>query len=255
MGRDGFVLPGLAAVFVCCLLVNLAGCKKSIEPSTKLLTWKTLDGFTQVGTLRKPKGDNPPAILLLHMLNGRRADWEYFADRARDKGYMTLAYDLRGHGDSVARNDQTRTHHGFKGKDWASAVLDIGLAKQRLLEQGADPDNLFIVGASIGANLAVLYATGDSDIQAVILLSPAIEYRNVNIERPIKENRRLPVLLMTAEGDSYSAESARKMKGWSPAYTEMRTYAGTSHGTDLLARSDYILEDIFGWLKPIVEGH
>ena len=166
---------------------------------------------------------------------------------------MVLAYDIRGHGDSATRNGESRRYNRFGSEDWNRAVADIGLAKKQLLAQGVSPENLFIVGASIGANMAVEYGDGDGEIQAVVLLSPGVKYKNLDIEKTVKENRRLPMLLMAAEGDRYSADSIEKMKVWSPAYAEMRMYAGTSHGTNLLLRSERILDDIFGWLTPIVK--
>jgi alpha-beta hydrolase superfamily lysophospholipase len=166
---------------------------------------------------------------------------------------MLLAYDIRGHGDSATQNGESRRHNQFTREDWKRAIADIGIAKKQILAHGASPDNLFVVGSSIGANFALLYGNTDSDIQGVVLLSPGIEYKGINIENTVKENRRLPLLLMAAEGDRYSANSIEKISVWSPSYTELRTYSGTSHGTDLLSRSDRITNDIFGWLKPILK--
>ncbi len=101
--------------------------------------------------------------------------------------------------------------------------------------------------------MTVQYADADPEIQAVVLLSPGVKYKNLDIENTVKDNRRLPMLLMAAEGDRYSADSIDKMKIWSPAYAESRMYSGTSHGIDLLLRSERIFEDIFGWLKPILK--
>ena len=85
-----------------------------------------------------------------------------------------------------------------------------------------------------------------------MLLSPGLEYKNIDIQEDMRENRRLPVLLMASEGDSYSAESIKKLKLLSPAYSETRTYAGSAHGTDLLVKPQ-ISTDILDWIKPIIQ--
>ena len=253
MGIGAGVGPHFFLICGAALLVTLTGCKKDPPPVDVVLDWKTQDGFEQQGILYTPKQENPPGLILVHAYGGNRGDWELFAVRARAHGYMVLAYDMRGHGFSTKQNGKSARYNRFDRKDWRRAITDIGFAKKQLIDQGASTNNLFIVGASIGANMAVEYASKDDEIQAVILLSPGIEYKGIGIEKTIKANRRLPILLMTAEGDRYSAKSAEKMKAWSPSYTELRTYAGTSHGTDLVSRTERIIEDIFVWLKPIVE--
>lgn len=248
-------LAGSRFFRICCLalLLGTANCKKDAQKRFSELTWKTQDGFVQQGTLYIPKQQDPPALILVHAFGGKRSDWDLFAVRAAERGFVVLAYDIRGHGDSATQNGKPSRYNRFDSEDWSRAVADIALAKRQLLDQGAAPENLFIIGASIGANMAIEYADDDPEIQAVILLSPGVKYRNLDIEDTVKENRRLPMLLMAAEGDRYSADSIEKMKVWSPAYTESRMYTGTSHGTNLLQRSERIFEDIFGWLKPIIQ--
>lgn len=235
------------------LLIAVGGCKKVEVPVSAEVTWKTQDGFAQHGTIYTPEVEMPPGMILVHQDGGSRGDWEHFALRARSRGYLVLAYDMRGHGESIEQGGHTRRFNAFDRADWERAIGDIGLAKDQLLAAGASPENIFIVGASAGGSLAFLYGTSDSAIQGMVLLSPGVEYRGIDISAEIKENRRLPVLLMTAEGDRYSADSAREMKAWSQGYTELRSYAGTSHGADLTMRSEQVLDDLFGWLDPIVK--
>lgn len=248
-------IAGSRFFMVCCLIVllSISSCKKDAQKRSTELTWITQDGFTQQGTLYTPNKKNAPALILVHALGGQRSDWEFLALRAAARGYLVLTYDMRGHGDSATRNGKSSPFNRFESEDWNRAVADIGLAKRQILANGASPENLFIVGASIGANMTVQYADADPEIQAVVLLSPGVKYKNLDIENTVKDNRRLPMLLMAAEGDRYSADSIDKMKIWSPAYAESRMYSGTSHGIDLLLRSERIFEDIFGWLKPILK--
>ncbi len=119
---------------------------------------------------------------------------------------------------------------------------------------GADADDLGLVGASIGANLALSYAQGDPQIQAIVLLSPGEAYKGLKILPVMKDYRRRPVLILAAEGDSHSAATARKLKRAARDYCEVRIYPGTAHGTDLLAAARNAPGQIFLWLEPILRS-
>jgi acetyl esterase/lipase len=158
---------------------------------------------------------------------------------------MTLAIDLRRDGDAAP---------GSAALD-ADAILahDIGAAVKYLLDNGADPDNLFIAGASIGANLALHYAVTDPRIQAVILLSPGEDYRGVRVMPALDDYTQRPLLIMASEGDSYSAATARKMQEAAESQCELRIYPGSAHGTDILNAAGNATGQIFLWLEPIVQ--
>ena len=135
------------------------------------VVFSTADGFNLTGTLRGASSENAPGLILEHMLGTNRHGWGRFAALADQAGYMSLAYDIRGHGDSQSRGGDTVSFRTFNERDWAAAVTDIRAAKKTLLKSGADPDNISIVGAIIGANMASTYAKDDPQIQAVVLLS------------------------------------------------------------------------------------
>lgn len=84
---------------------------------------------------------------------------------------------MRGHGKSVNQNG---TFQSFTPNDFNKMKLDVKAAKQFLVTQkGINPKNIAIVGASIGANVALKYAAVDPSIKAVVLLSPGLHYKGV----------------------------------------------------------------------------
>jgi len=202
--------------------------------------------------MRRVPDDAPPSLILIHSLGADRARWLRFADSAARNGYMSLAYDVRGHGDSGLRNGKSTNFRSFRDKDWKAAVADIAAAKRVLLESGADPENIAIVGASIGANLALAYAKDDPQIQAVVLLSAGENYHGLESVPHMKYFRKRPVLIMAAEGDTYSAASSAKLKEMSPGFTELRVYPGSAHGTDLLDAQANATGQILLWLDAIL---
>lgn len=250
---SGFYMP-----FLCVSLgvfVTMTGCSPRTEREAATpVVFSTADGFNLTGTIRGASSENAPGLILVHMLGTDRHRWAHFAALADQAGYMSLAYDIRGHGDSQNRGGDTVSFRSFNEKDWAAAVADIAAAKKTLLEAGADPDNIAIVGASIGANMALTYAKDDPQIQAVVLLSPGEAYRGLEIVSVIEHFRTRPVLIVTAEGDTYSASSSAKLKEAAPGFSELRMLPGSAHGTDLLDAHPDAPGQILSWLGSIFEG-
>jgi alpha-beta hydrolase superfamily lysophospholipase len=229
------------------------GCGRAVDKSAaETLTIDTADGLRLAASWYPSNRPNPPGLVLVHMLGSNRQSWEPFAVRAQQAGYACIAMDLRGHGDSAQQASGRMTYRGFKREDWLAALQDIDAAKRVLLERGADLDNLAIAGASIGANLALHYALAHPDIQSVVMLSPGLDYHGVTTESEIALAAKIPVLLMTAKGDAYSATTCGALKQSAGGLCELREYDGSAHGTDLFATSSQSMDQILLWLKPIL---
>ena len=244
-------------VAVCILalaLLQIGACTRDTAPVVADVQFDTADGFRIHGTVYPIESDRPPGLILVHMLGSDRSRWQDFARRAQRAGFMCLAYDMRGHGQSSVQNGQSRPFARFADSDWAAATGDIEAAKKALVAQGADPANLAVVGASIGANLALVYAQRDRDIQAVVLLSPGLEYKSIRTEPVMKAYPGRPVLLMASEEDTYSAKSCAVLKEAARGYSELRGYAGSAHGTDLLVSEQGAAEQILMWLGEILQS-
>ena len=67
-------------------------------------------------------------------------------------------------------------------------VQDVRAAR-RYLAQRADVQQtrVGIIGASIGANLAALEASGDATIASLALLSPSLDYRGLRIDAAVRK--------------------------------------------------------------------
>lgn len=145
--------------------------------------------------------DNPSskAVVLLHQLSLTKESWHQLPGMLNSK-YKVIAIDLRGHGQSEGNL------HDFGNDDFRRIMLDLNEAMQFLKEKGAT--EFAIVGASIGANLAFIKAGEDSSVKAVVLLSPGLDYRGLKTE-PVAQNVKAASLLVSASGDTYSAQTVR----------------------------------------------
>jgi pimeloyl-ACP methyl ester carboxylesterase len=226
----------------------------------------TDDGVSIIGSYYSPlkvvsnassSSTTTPTVILLHMLGRDRSTWNAFASTLSQKeGYAVLSIDLRGHGESVKQNNgNTISFQSFSQDDYNKMVLDVKAAKQFLItNKNANPNNISIVGASIGANVAINYAALDPTIKSVVLLSPGINYRGVSTEEAItKYKNNNSVYIAATEGDSEAADSSKILCENINCDGNLKIYSGgsNSHGTNMF--SDQLLNPplqdlVISWL-------
>lgn len=241
-------LPVLLAIVTACSPRESGGTVRDVR-------YQTRDGYTIAASVYPAAGQKPSGLILVHMLGATRDSWAPFAAKARSMGYSVIAMDLRGHGDSTEQSGRHTSHKSFTKPDWTAAADDLAGAKACLLEAGADPDNLVIIGAGIGGNLALRYAATDADIQAAVLVSPGLDYRGVTAEDAIERYGNRPLLMMTALGDAYAASSCRALEKAAKGHCEIREYDGSAHGTDLLDAFPVCADQILDWVRTILGGN
>ena len=218
---------------------------------------RTDDGLALAATLRRPDRANPPGIVLVHRYGAGQDSWDAFAETLRHAGFMTIAFDLRGHGASRTGGngkplDHAKVQSGFNG--WSAALADLRAAVAALVAAGANPKNLAVVGEELGASLALKYALADPAMQAVVLLSPGLDLYGLNVEDDIRRLKDCPALIVTSENEAYSASSSAALKAAAPAYSEIQHYSGASLGTDIFAFHPNAMNQIVDWLRPIIDA-
>ena len=190
-----------------------------------------------------------PAVILLHMMRRNRADWSDFVLDLKEKGISALAIDLRGHGSSVMTTDgKLLKMETFSNQDFAAMVLDVEAAMKYLRKQDIHKQQVGIIGASIGANVALNFAAKHHEqVMAVAMLSPGLAYRRVTTELPLNQFKG-PVFLVAAEKDVYSANSVRKLSTIQPQRCKTIIYPGERHGTNLLSSRPELTAKLIGWM-------
>ncbi|MEK6857283.1 MAG: alpha/beta fold hydrolase [Nanoarchaeota archaeon] len=225
------------------LLLSLASCtpgstSKKLKPSDSLIT---SDEINIAYNYYSPEKINSPAVILLHMLGKDKSDWVDFARKLQKEGFAVIAIDFRGHGDSDG------SWQKFSEKDFNNFVLDIEAAKEFLGRQPKiNVNSLSLIGASIGANTAVKYAL-KQEVKTIVLLSPGLNYRGVNIEKDISA-LKIPVFLAASEEDTYSAESTKKIHELLKTTSEFNLLNNAGHGTNLFVVPE-LNDKIIKWLK------
>lgn len=218
--------------------------ERSALEATTDLSLAGVEGLTLQATFTPGTTPNGSAVLLLHMYGSDRSSWRGLAEAMAQAGVASLAIDLRGHGQTGG------------AEDWNLAPHDVEAAFDWLRTQpGIDPSRVGIAGASIGANLALVQSAEDADVVgAAALLSPGLDTFRVKIDGLAAQAAGVPLYLVAAEADGYSAQTVRSLAGESPSDSTLVVFDGSAHGTDMFSSNpelsgmlvDFFFENLSG---------
>ena len=215
----------LLAVFHAVIICSVAmGCGGEVtatpvpHETSLVVSFTTEDGVEIKGRLF---GQGQTGVVLAHMYPADQTSWWEFAEVLAEEGYMALAFDFRGYGESG----------GDKKVELMDRDVKAGL--EFLRSQGAS--KLFLMGASMGGTASLKLASTE-DVAGVLSLSAPVEFRGISVKG---EQVRVPVLLMATAGDQSAVKSLDRMTEQGivggPELTERVLFVnGNDHGTDIL---------------------
>ncbi len=132
------------------------------------ITLTTTDAVSIQATLSVPQDhkSKAAAIILIHQGGSNRQEWNTLIPELLDQGYIVLAYDVRGHGESDPVDSIRKLFN-----DPNLAPLDLQSAIEFLQNfTEVDAERLAVIGASIGANLAAM-ASSEMSIKTAVSIS------------------------------------------------------------------------------------
>ena len=202
------------------------------------------DGLLISGAFYPAEGPAPwPGVLLLHMAYRTRADWNSLIPLLVRAGYAVLAVDLRGHGDTGG------------SIDWDKAAADMPPVWRYLSGRpDVDAARTAILGASMGASLALHAGAGEPAVRILVLLSPGLNYFGLATEAAMQAYGDRPVLMVAGSQNTYPAKSAQELAEIAPQ-AQLQTYDTSAHGTDLLQETPEISPLILDWLEEHLKGN
>ena len=204
------------------------------------MSFRAADGTHLSASLYEPDRRPAPAIVLIHMLTRSRSDWEETAQRLRDGGFVALALDLRGHGESAGGRPD--------GATLGPMLQDVQAALAFLKGQATvATGRLGLAGASAGANLAAMAAGGDTSVRSLVLLSVTTDYRGLKTEPSLRRFEGA-VLFLAGSNDAYAVRSARALAG-STTRRQVETFEGAGHGTVILQRRPELVDRLVNWFR------
>lgn len=226
--------------------------QESRASAGKPVSYTTSDGWMIKGDLYLPgkfKKKPAPVVILLPMYAHNRNTYAPFIPALTREGYIALAIDLRGHGESTEFKGKTVSYKSFRNQDFMNMVRDVAGAVDFIKTvPEANPERIGIVGASIGANLAINYALSDRRVRTAVLLSPGLNYKGITTEKEISRYGKRSVLIVTSQGDDYSFESAQKLIKLAQEPKKLEVLEGDSHGTDIFNTEADLVNLILNWV-------
>ncbi|MBK8190900.1 MAG: alpha/beta fold hydrolase [Vampirovibrionales bacterium] len=190
-----------------------------------------------------------PLVILLHPLNGGYKDWGELPALLVSRGYAALTLDLRGHGKSVWRNVSWRQ---FAASDWAKYPQDA-LRAARYFDASedypqVDSRRVAIIGASIGANAAVLGASGDNArVRAVVTLSAGLDYKGLKTTQAMYAFKNA-ILMIASQDDPQAFDDTNMLYRLASGHKELLLFRNIGHGTDMLRFYPQLMKPIADWL-------
>lgn len=140
-------------------------------------TMRTLDGLTLTGTLVAPEVPTSHAVVLVHGGGVTREEGGFFTRLAAglaEHGVASLRYDLRGHGESDGRPEESSL---------AAHLNDIRVALTEV-HRATEAPTVSLLGTSFGGGLAAYYAALRPDeLTRLVLLNPQLNYKNRYIDQ------------------------------------------------------------------------
>jgi len=210
-----------------------------IEPT--VVSIETDDGAILYGDYFVPHDGGTPVVLLLHQLYTRRSSWNPIINPLLESGFRVLAVDLRGYGASSGA-----------GINWTHAQDDTQAWLRWLYGQpGVRHDAVFIAGASMGANLALVGCTQADLCNGAVALSPGRSYFGVQVDDAIISGK--PALIVYADRDYRPRRDMPELlelaaENGTQEIINVLTYPGRAHGVDLFRMEDDLLPQVIGWM-------
>jgi dienelactone hydrolase len=236
------LLRAALTVAIVAAILPEAGAQWFRGSGERRVTFRADDGVQLTASWYEPNDRPAPAVILVHMLDRSRRDWDVLANRLAGAGIGALAIDLRGHGDSQ------RVERPSTPAEMGALVADVTAARRYLATRSdVVPGRIGIAGASLGASLAVL-AAAEGGAKGVVLLSPSTDYRGVRIESTARKVAA-PMLLVASSEDGYAMRSARDLQKAGGGSRQVMTLQEAGHGTVMLSRDESLVWTLVDWFR------
>jgi dienelactone hydrolase len=183
--------------------------------SSRLVHFLTSDHVQLTGLLY---GHGKTAVICSHELRTTKIIWSEsgIVQRLAVRGYLALAYDFRGNGDSAGQFDASK--------------LDVDLRAAIAFVGNLGATRIILLGSSMGGT-ATLKVAASQQVTAVITLSAPQEF-GVNVSDAEVEAIKAPKLFVNSKDDGFASDTMHMYSVATPP-KEIQMYPGSAHGTSI----------------------
>ena len=209
------------------------------------ITFKTADNFTITASLGIPQtlAESIPAIIFIHQGGSDRSEWDTVAKQAFRKGWATLAYDIRGHGESSG----SWTNAWYDDPDNAPKDLEAALAHLKSLPK-VDSDRLAVVGASVGGNLACV-ASARYGVKTAIAISHKTSAVSNLAGGGSLAYRSVYHLSSSGDQGGQRATWAQELFEQTAEPKKLEITEGSGHGVSIFKTDPTVPDRLISWLQ------
>ncbi len=192
------------------------------------------------------EADGDHFAILMHMMPATKESWQTFAEELQKIGISSLAFDQRGHG---ASEGGSLGYREFTDAEHQAKKLDLVAAIDELKRHGTHEEKIALIGASIGANLAIDYLGHHSSFKVGVALSPGLDYHGVTTKAAVEDlTADQSLMIVVSKEDEYSFLSSHDLKAIQPKI-ELIEKSGLGHGTAMFVADSQLLKNVISWLN------
>ena len=189
-----------------------------------------------------------PAIIFIHQGGSDKSEWvsSRLFEEVVKKGFVALAIDIRGHGDSGGK---ARYPEIFNDPDQAPYDVLGALSYLRTLNF-VDTSRIAVVGSSIGSNLACV-ASGKSgyNIKTAVAISGKTEaVFNLAGGKTGLKFKSIYHISSRADGGGNRAKWATELYDLTNEPRKFEIIDGSAHGVEIFKNDTTLEHRIFEWL-------
>lgn len=136
----------------------------------------------------------------------------------------------------------------FTDDDYWNMALDVEASRQFLDSRGYT-GSFSLVGASIGANVAIQYAAQEHALKGIVLLSPGTDYHTVTLERYLPSLSQIKIYVAAGREDQQTTAAVGEIQAALGEKAYVIWYGGSDHGTQLLTAHPELEGLIVEWIS------
>ncbi len=238
--------------FVCMFFVGLGLLPLRAEVTKgSPVTLSTKDGWALAASYL-PAQPEKRTVILLHDLGKSKESFFALENSLAQAGFGYLALDLRGYGQSVGGGKASSFAREGVDNPFNKMTRDVDAAIEFLHKKGVKDEDLAVLGAGLGANVAAKSMTFWPDTAMLALISPTANVRDV-LAIPAMRLYKGDVLIAAGAADKKMFLEASVIRN--VAYlttgpengkvTFLTAYDKTSH--EML--NQYLIPAVLQWLK------
>lgn len=235
----------------------------------KQVSFPSADGVQVRALLGDPQGtlqtgQRLPVVILVHDLFGSKEEWVFFLEELLQRQYLTLAIDLRGHGQTALPDDNRETPD-LSLEDLERSYLDVQAALRWISTlPRADASRVALLGNGLGGNVSFV-STGvfPAQIKAAVALSPGL-WDSRTLEPVVVGTGLNPfaphsILYLVSADDVVPIDATDQLEfsnfsntlaGLTGAPKTVKVFSNSSdHGLDLLHNKPEAVQLLLAWLE------